>query len=130
MHAMRFITYLLILTLGITGIAQAEMVNTGEVITSQNAQTERDKLVVLLQRSDVVTELKHLGVDPKQAQERANSLTDDEILSLANKIDELPAGGDDFGNFIGAAVIIFVILLITDILGFTDIFPFVHRTAH
>jgi hypothetical protein len=130
MHTIRFITYLLILTLGITGIAQAGMVNTDQVITSQKAQTERDKLNIILQRSDVVTQLKHLGVDPKYAQERGNSLTDDEALALANKIDKLPAGGnEDPGDILGAALLIFIILIITDILGYTDIFPFIHHST-
>jgi hypothetical protein len=121
----------LIATLGISGVAQAGMVNTDQVIISQKAQTERDKLNIILQRNDVVAELKHLGVDPKQAQERANSLTDDELLTLANKIDRLSIGGNDFpGELLGTAFFIFILLLITDLLGYTDVFPFVHHPAN
>ena len=34
--------------------------------------------------------------------------------------DELPAGGD----LLGAAVLIFLVLLFTDIMGYTKVFPF------
>jgi hypothetical protein len=40
-------------------------------------------------------------------------------------MDQLPAGGDGIGTIVGAAVLVFLILLITDILGFTHVFPFV-----
>jgi UPF0716 family protein affecting phage T7 exclusion len=39
----------------------------------------------------------------------------------------MPAGGDALGVVVGAAVLIFLILLVTDILGLTDIFPFVKK---
>ena len=40
---------------------------------------------------------------------------------LAARIDQLPAGGE---GIIGALLIVFIVLLITDILGFTKVFPF------
>jgi hypothetical protein len=133
MYFHRLITPVLTLTMismGISSVAQAGMVGTAQVITSQKAETERDKLNIILHRNDVVAELKHLGVDPKQAQERANSLTDDEVLTLANKIDQLPAGGDSIGGFFGAAVIIFFVILIIAILDYTGIYRFVHHHAN
>jgi len=42
-------------------------------------------------------------------------------------MDQLPAGGDAIGTILGAALVIFIVLVITDILGFTDIFPFVKK---
>jgi hypothetical protein len=50
-----------------------------------------------------------------------DALTDDEASRLAGQIDQLPAGADSFW---GVLLAIFVILLITDILGLTKIFPF------
>jgi hypothetical protein len=44
------------------------------------------------------------------------------MQTLATNMDQLPAGGD---SFIGALVFIFIVLLITDLLGLTSIFPFV-----
>ena len=45
----------------------------------------------------------------------------------AGKLRELPAGGNAVGAFIGAALIVFLVLLLTDILGYTDVFPFVKK---
>jgi hypothetical protein len=43
------------------------------------------------------------------------------VQTLAANMDQLPAGGDG----LGLLVFLFIVLLITDILGFTNIFPFV-----
>ena len=61
------------------------------------------------------------GVSPQDAQARAAALTDAEAAELAARIDELPAGGI---GIVGAILIVFLVLLLTDILGYTKIFPF------
>ena len=61
-----------------------------------------------------------MGVNPDEARQRVAALSDQELASLSDKVDHLPAGGD----FFGTVGLIFIILLITDILGFTKIFPF------
>jgi len=68
------------------------------------------------------------GIDPIEAQARADSLTDQEAIQFADTMEQLPAGGL-IGYLVGLAVLVFLVLLITDILGFTDIFPFVKKTA-
>jgi len=68
----------------------------------------------------VARQLTAMGVNPAEAGKRVAALSDQELASLSDRIDRLPAGGDLFGT-LGA---IFVILLITDILGFTKVFPF------
>jgi hypothetical protein len=70
-------------------------------------------------RSDVVAQLEELGVSPEDAQSRVAALTDEEALLLADQIENAPAGG-----IIGAILLVFFVLLITDILGFTKVFPF------
>ena len=76
-------------------------------------------------RSEVHKHLLAWGVNPEEAKARVDSLTDQEIDKIATQIDQLPAGGDALGTIVGAALLIFIVLLITDILGFTDVFPFV-----
>ncbi len=39
----------------------------------------------------------------------------------------LPAGGSAVGAIVGAGLVIFIVLLITDILGYTNVFTFVRR---
>ena len=50
------------------------------------------------------------------------ALTDEEVHKIAGNMDKLPAGGD--GGVLEVLLTIFVVLLITDILGFTKVFPF------
>ena len=64
------------------------------------------------------------GVTVEQAKARVAALSDAEAAQLAAQIDSLPAGGDGVGALITAALIVFLVLLLTDILGFTKVFPF------
>ncbi|HET9822968.1 MAG TPA: PA2779 family protein [Burkholderiaceae bacterium] len=73
-----------------------------------------------LQRADVVAALQARGVNVDAARARVAALTDEEAAQVAAEIDKAPAGGD----VVGTIVFIFVLLLITDILGFTKVFPF------
>jgi hypothetical protein len=63
-----------------------------------------------------------LGVDPDAARARVDALGDDEVATLTSEIDRLPAGGTDV---LTVVLVVFIILLITDILGVTKVFPFV-----
>jgi hypothetical protein len=98
------------------------MIGTEAVVNAAQAQQNRERLHSALNRDDVQAQLLARGVDPAQVQARMDSLTDEEVQTLATDMDQLPAGGD---SFLGALVFIFIVLLITDILGLTNIFPFV-----
>ena len=102
--------------------AHAGMIGTEAVVSAAQVQQDRERLRSTLNRNDVQTQLIARGVDPAQVQARIDSLTDQEVQSLSGKINQLPAGGD---SLLGALVFIFIVLLITDILGLTNIFPFV-----
>lgn len=115
-------SFLIVCTLGL-GVpvpASAGIVATSEVA----AGTERDRVKNFLDRSDVRQQLEALGVDAGAARERVDALADKEVASLAGRIDQLPAGADGVGVVIGAVLLVFIILLITDILGLTKVFPF------
>lgn len=73
-----------------------------------------------LQRADVRANLEAMGVDPASAHARVAALSDEEVADLAGRIAELPAGG----SVVGALVFVFLVLLVTDILGLTKVFPF------
>jgi hypothetical protein len=101
--------------------AQAALVSTERLVQAQQAQSERERLATSLNREDVKQQLLAYGVKPVDVQARVDGLTDQEVQTLAAQMDTLPAGGD----VLGLAVFVFLVLLLTDILGFTDIFPFV-----
>lgn len=96
--------------------AQATMIATEEIA----AMVERDTVKGFLNRDDVRANLVKQGVSPSQAQARVDKLTDAEVRQIAGEIDSLPAGGD----VLGVVFTVFIVLLITDILGFTKVFPF------
>lgn len=77
------------------------------------------RLTAALSRADVREAMERQGVDPAQAMERVAALTDEEAGRLAAQIDNAPAGG-----IIGAILLVFFVLLVTDILGLTKVFPF------
>ncbi|KAA3626036.1 MAG: hypothetical protein DWQ09_17515 [Proteobacteria bacterium] len=103
--------------------AHAGMVGTADMLAVEQRTQLEGKIVDYLKRDEVRDQLVRQGVDPAQVEARVAAMSDQEIQSLGGRIDELPAGGD----FLGAAVIIFLVLLFTDILGYTDIFPFVKK---
>ena len=115
----RFIASLLVVCLaglGFTAPAQAALLATDAAVSD----ARHARILGLLERSDVRSQLQAYGVDPADVKARVAALTDEEAAQLAARIDSLPAGG----SVVGALVLIFVILLVTDILGFTKIFPF------
>jgi hypothetical protein len=115
------------------GVAQAALITTDQVIGDEAigdaAEQERRKVGAFLQRQDVRDQMIAFGVDPEEAQTRVASLSDREIRQIAGQIDRLPAGQGVLVALIGAAVFIFVVLLITDLLGLTHIFPFVRHPS-
>ena len=107
--------------------AQAALVGTSQILDQGNHDVDRDRLRVFLDRAEVRDQLEALGVDSDIAKARIDSLTNEEVADIVNRLDQLPAGGDGFATLVGAALLVFIILLITDLLGLTDIFPFVKK---
>ena len=103
----------------------AAMVPTEATIYQIKAQDARDHLKTLISKNDIKKSLISQGIDPMEAKARVDSLSDSEVIEVADKIEQLPAGGGAFGAVIAASVIVFLVLLLTDILGYTDVFPFV-----
>lgn len=107
--------------------AQAKMVGTDAVIAGQQAADQRTQVADFMAREDVKQIMTQHGVDPIEAQQRVASLSSEELTNLANSIDQLPAGGSAVGVIVGAALLIFIVLLITDLVGLTHVFPFVNH---
>jgi hypothetical protein len=106
--------------LGVPLPAQAGMLATSDALASG----ARARLNSLLERQDLQAKLAAYGVKASDVKARVAALSDDEAAQLASRIDSAPAGGDGFGALIGAAVLVFLVLLITDILGYTHVFSF------
>ena len=107
--------------------AQAKMVGTDAMIAEQQALDQQAQVADFMAREDVKQIMTQYGVDPVEAQQRVESLSGEELAELASSIDQLPAGGGGIGVIVGAAVLIFLVLLITDLVGLTHVFPFVNH---
>jgi hypothetical protein len=106
----------------------AEMIGTERVIGQDGGQQARHYLNQILVRKDIQAALVSNGIDPREAKARIDSLSDEEVQKLYSRLKDLPAGGNDFGVIIGALLVVFIVLLVTDILGYTNVFTFVkHR---
>lgn len=120
----RGIASLLVASVAWTGFlhtAQATLITTEEIArTSADRKDDRARIDTALARADIRDRLQALGVDPQQATERIAALTDEEAARLAGTLDIAPAGG----SLVGAIVFVFVLLLVTDILGLTKVYPF------
>ncbi len=123
----RWMTRLIAVCLSFAGFmtsAQATLVSTEQVAASEgvtSAAEQRAYVNSMLTRADVAAALQERGIDLEQAKARVAALTDAEVAHVAHTLDTAPAGASDV---IGTIVFIFILLLITDILGFTKIFPF------
>lgn len=106
--------------LGLPMTAQAGIVPTEDVISPAAATAARARVTSFLQREDVAAAIKSQGVQGEAALARVNAMTDAEVAQLAQRIDQAPAGGD----VLGLVFTVFIILLVTDILGLTKVFPF------
>lgn len=83
------------------------------------------RIAALIMREDVQHQLQAGGVDPNEALARVATLSDIEIRQIAARIDSMPAGQGVAEALISALLIVFIVLLVTDIVGITDVFPFV-----
>lgn len=100
--------------------AFAAIVTTEEAVASSGVSGERERIASFLSRDDVRKSIEAQGVDPQAAIERVATLSDQEVQQLATRIDNAPAGG----NILGILFTVFIVLLVTDILGLTKVFPF------
>ena len=121
----RHIASVLIVANALTGLpltAQAGIVSTDEFISSSApaANSNRERVSSFLARDDVRQALQAQGVSPQVAAERVQAMSDAEIEQLAGRIDQAPAGGD----VLGVLFTVFIVLLVTDIMGLTKVFPF------
>lgn len=102
--------------------ASANIVGTGELLTEQRADIDREALMNMLERKDVKSTLASMGVGEQEVRERIQSLTPAELADFKQQLAEAPAGE----GVVGIIVLFLLVFIITDMLCATDIFPFVN----
>jgi len=116
---------LMLLISGPIQSASAAMVGTETMLETSQGQQARARINQLLAREDVRLALINQGVDPPEARARVDSLSNAEAVAVADNLDQLPAGSGALEALLIVALVAFLVLLYTDIKGYTDVFPFV-----
>ena len=103
----------------------AAMIGTETVMDSARGQQARAYLQKLLARQDVQAALIAHGIEPLEAERRIDALSDDEVNRIADQIDQIPAGGGAVEFLLIILLALFLVLVILDLTGVTDVFPFI-----
>ena len=119
------LAFLMLMISGPVQSVMAAMIATETMVEASQGKEARNRINQLLVRDDVRQALINQGIDPLQARAIIDSLSDAEAMAVADKLDQLPAGSGALEVFLIVSLIAFLVLLLTDILGYTDIFPFV-----
>ena len=102
--------------------AQAAMIGNDQIVNQGLSHQTRDGLQQLIAQETAQQQLQAWGVNPDQIKSRIDSLTDAELARINQQVNNLQAGGD----VLGILLVIFLVFVITDIIGATDIFPFIN----
>src|ERR1043165_5669387 len=105
--------------------AQAALIGTEDVLQQRDLSAARKNVELFLERQDVREQVAAFGVSPREVEARVAALSDEEITRIAGKIDQMPAGQNPLGWGFTIVLIILLVLLVTDILGVTNVLPFV-----
>ena len=107
--------------------AHAALVTTNEIIKYSDEDRARENVNLFLEREDVQQQLINMGVDPQLAKIRVASLTDQEVMQLSDRIDQLPAGAGALETILIIGGVFLLVLMVLDIIGVTDIFGFINK---
>jgi hypothetical protein len=102
----------------IQSTAHGGVIGTQQYLSAVDREAAIARIDAVLARDEVRARLEQYGVDPAAAQQRVAALTDGELQTLANDLENLPAGG----NLLGVVGIVFIVLLILELVGVIDIF--------
>lgn len=103
----------------------AALIKTETIMNSVTGDEARDKLIQFLSREDVRALLIAHGIEPMEAEKRVEALSDKEVIRISDQIDQLPAGGGAVEFLLIVTLLLFLVLVILDLTGVTDVFTFI-----
>lgn len=107
-----------LLSLAVPPAAVAGIVATDQAISLEQRGVYLDRINATLARQDVRDTMLSMGVDPADIGSRVDALTGAELASLAQRMEQAPAGGD----VLVIVGVVFVVLIILEFVGVIDIF--------
>jgi hypothetical protein len=94
--------------------ASAAMIGTEALLVPDSRQQTRDYLHSLIAREQIRDVLVSQGITLQEARARIDSLTDEEIDQISDRIADLPAAGDAWGFVIIVGVVVIILVLIIE----------------
>lgn len=101
--------------------AVAGAYSSDQVIASQQFQYNKQQVLSFVSDAAVQNKLIELGVSPVDAQQRIANMTQEELNALNSQLNEMPAGG-----IVGTIVTVLVVVAVLDLMGLTDVYPFIN----
>lgn len=117
-HLIVQVVSIALVSLGFAPLAHGGVASSRDFIAVESQLSQVDRIEAYLARQDVRDRLLQFGVSPDAVSARVQNLTPDEISRLSDSIDTGVAGGDALG-LIGA---VFLVLLILELVGVTNVF--------
>ncbi len=115
----RFLSLLILIVGFQSSIAQAAIVGTQELVAQESASMTRTQILTLLDQEEAKQALTQLGVDKNAVEQRVDNMTAEELQAFNDQLQEMQAGGD----IVIVILVVFLILILLDLLGTTNIFP-------
>ncbi|KKL01627.1 hypothetical protein EIK76_09675 [Rheinheimera mesophila] len=103
------------------GQASAAVFSSEQVIAKQQFNFNKQQVLSFVDSAEVQNKLIELGVSPADAKQRIANMTAEELNALNTQMNDMPAGG-----VVGAIVTVLAIIALLDLLGVTDVYPFIN----
>ena len=116
--ALIFMLVVNIVGMGFPLTAQAGLVGTEQLLDSSVRAARVAQIERVLAQAAVQDQFLQMGVSPDLVRARVAALTDQELQLLESHLDQMPAGG----SVLAVIGIVFVILIILELVGVTNIF--------
>ena len=117
----KIVVVLLILSmslLGLPAVSLAAPIGTDALVQLDQRGELLSQIQTQLARDDVRAQFLERGVSPAEVDSRVAALSTEELQMLSMQLDELPAGG----SLLAVIGVVFVVLLILDLTGVTNVF--------
>jgi len=118
-----FLTAVLLLVPALQQAACAAMIGTELLLTSNRNPEPRADLGKAIPREKILAALVAGGIDPQEAEARIDSLCDEEIELISEKLADLPAGGNAVGFVVITGIVVLIVLIIIESTSDVRMFP-------
>lgn len=115
----RLLAMLMVVVSTLSTTAQAAMIPTQDLVTSESRESTRAQVLAILDQEQARDAMLTLGVDPADVEQRVGEMSTEELQAFNAQVEDMQAGG----SVVGFVVLVFVVLIVLDLLGTTNIFP-------